>query len=95
MDWRRAGIRYAKCIVFSIAFTLVLGLPSNGTRYSDFAPFGSSEVDLYGFPHTWRTYTHGSKIWSYDFGILILNVFEVSVYSFLVLLFIDFETGRK
>jgi hypothetical protein len=55
----------------------------------------SSEVDFYRFPHTWRTYTHGSKIWSYDFGILILNVLEISVLSFLVLLFIDPEAGKN
>ena len=94
MNWQRAVIRYTKCIVFSLALTLVSGLVSNGTRYGD-GPSGASETDLYGFPHTWRTYTYGSKIWSYDFGNLIFNVLELSVLSFLVLLFIDRVTGNN
>ena len=90
MHLRKEVTIFSKCLIFSIILTLLMGLVSNATAYGD-GPNTSYEKDLYGFPHTWRYYIRGNG-WEYDYNWLIINIIEVSFFTYFIVWFIDRNT---
>ncbi len=79
MNWEKAVITFAKCVVVSLIFQLIVSTISNGF---------TGDTDLYGFPNTWKFHTKWVG-WRYDYGVLIRDIFDVPVFFYLITLFIE------